>query len=194
MAGFTLVETIVFIAIFTLALLAVTSAITYFYQTNRYLLQQAVAVTNARAGVEHLVRDLREAAFSDDGTYVLVGAATSTVTFYSDVDRDNSVEKIRYFLDNSMFKRGIINATGSPPVYNSGDESISTIAQYVRNGTSTSVFQFFDTGGTEIVNPTNVTSIMRVTATLIIDVDLSKSPSAVTLSSSATLRNVRNAQ
>src|SRR3989344_6609897 len=109
MAGFTLVETIVFIAIFTLALLAVTSAITYFYQTNRYLLQQAVAVTNARAGVEHLVRDLREAAFSDDGTYVLVGAATSTVTFYSDVDRDNSVEKIRYFLDNSMFKRGIIN-------------------------------------------------------------------------------------
>ena len=90
--GFTFIEAIVVVAVFGFVMIIIVSSLLSFYRSNTYTLEQAFAVNSARKGIETAVRDLREAAYSDEGSYPIVSIATSSVEFYSDIDRDDSVE------------------------------------------------------------------------------------------------------
>ncbi|HEX8591654.1 MAG TPA: type II secretion system protein, partial [Candidatus Paceibacterota bacterium] len=94
----TLVEMLVVIAIVSSAGIALSSAIQYFYKSNAFLLEQNAALDNARRGIREAVVAIREASYGDDGSYPIASAATSSLTFYSDFDRDDSVEKEQYVL------------------------------------------------------------------------------------------------
>ena len=84
--GFTLVEAIVVIAITALIMGVLTYLIQYFYKTNNYALQEAIAVGEARHGIDDAMRYLREAAYGSDGSYPIKSAATSSVVFFANVD------------------------------------------------------------------------------------------------------------
>src|SRR3989338_10124058 len=49
-AGITMVETVIWIAIFTIVMLALTSSVQSFYRTNKYAVEQAGAVSSAQRG------------------------------------------------------------------------------------------------------------------------------------------------
>lgn len=99
--GFTLIETLISIVVFTLALGAVMGGIWMLYRTQSYTWQQSVAVDEARKGVETMVREIREAKQGDDGSYPIELAADKEFIFYSDIDKDGAVERVRYFLGNT---------------------------------------------------------------------------------------------
>src|SRR5690606_7729874 len=90
--GMSLVETIVVLAVFTILSTAIMTTIASFFRYNAYTIAQAYQVDHARHGMESMVRDLREMTFSDVGAFPLLSRSTSSVSFYSDIDRDNSVE------------------------------------------------------------------------------------------------------
>jgi type II secretory pathway pseudopilin PulG len=194
-SGFTLMETVVVIAILIIVLGALTSSIRYFYRTNSHALEQSFAINSARIGIERMVKDIREAAFSDEGAYPVISMATSSFSFYSDIDEDIFVEKIRYFLDGTDLNKGVTNSSGDPLVYDDSDEVVSLISDNVRNNAdSIEFFSYFDTSGTQVTNLASTTDLRFTTIEIVVNVNPTRLPNNFTLRSSAALRNVKENQ
>lgn len=189
--GFTIIETIVVIAITALVFAAVSWAIISFYRANGYIINQSYAVNSARKGVETMVREIREATYSDTGAYPIVSATGTEFIFYSDIDRDKNIEKIRYTLSGSDFERGEIEAVGNPPVYSEADEITGVLSEYVRNSESQPAFTYFDSAGNEIADLSDVSEISLVKINLIVNVIEGRAPDEFTLRSTAQIRNLK---
>jgi len=99
--GFTLIEVLVTMSVFVIAMGAITSFVITSYRTQSYILQQSLAINEARKGVEVMVKELREAKMGDDGSYIIEKAEDYEIIFYSDIDKDGETEKIRYFIYQS---------------------------------------------------------------------------------------------
>ena len=102
-AGFTIIETMVAIAVFALIMGVVSGFIVMAYQTHGYTFQQSIAINEARRGIEIMVKEIREARSGDDGSYPIEMAGDKEFIFYSDIDQDNEVERVRYFLGTVNF-------------------------------------------------------------------------------------------
>lgn len=189
--AFSLAETLVVMAILSVVGLTLSSMIIYFYRSNAFLLEQTSAIDSAQRGLSHAFESMREASYGEDGSYPLIAAATSTVTFYSDIDVDATVERVRLYVQNGSLYQGITNSAGNPPTYAGQTEAVSTIATYVKNATSTPVFRYFDTDGTELTGTISVGQISSVRIRLDVDLNPQRAPNILTLEESATLRNLR---
>jgi hypothetical protein len=187
-----MIEMLVVIGVLAIVGLAVSGMIAYIYRSNTFLFQQSSATDNARRGVEYALENIREASYGADGSFPIATAATSTITFYADVDNDGTVEKIRYYLSNGTLYRGVTNPAGSPPSYTGQPETSSVVANYVQNGTSTPVFNYYDDTGTLLSTPADVSKVASVSAVIGVDVDLRRAPLTFTLIGSATIRNLRD--
>ncbi len=188
----TLIEVIVVLAIFSLTAVALTNSVLFFYKTNAATLEQAAQVREAGRGMERMIHELREASYGDEGSYPVASFASSSVTFYADVDQDGETERVRYELWGTSMRRGVLSPSGNPLDY-AGAAATTTIAEYVRNfSENTPVFRYWDAAGAEITDAADIGSIVSVSVNLIIDVTLSKDPAKFSLRSSATLRNVRS--
>lgn len=96
--GFTLIETVVAIFIFVLALGSVVGFIVAAYRTQSYTWEQSIAIDEARRGIETMVKEIREAQTADDGSFPIEKADDKEFIFYSDIDKDGQAERVRYFL------------------------------------------------------------------------------------------------
>jgi type II secretory pathway pseudopilin PulG len=192
-SGFTLLETVVYIAIAGLVLLAVTNAIITFYQSNRYTLEQMTQLDSARKGVAALVAGIREATYSELGSYPIESADTSSITFYADIDNDGTAERVRYFLSGGNFNKGVIVPVGSPAVYDPATETVTTLAEHIRNAEQgVGMFTYYDTNGALMSTPITLIGIRYVKMALVVNVNPATMPNEFTLRSSATIRNVKS--
>jgi prepilin-type N-terminal cleavage/methylation domain-containing protein len=105
--GFTLIEILIAIAIFGLLTGALFSLIPVLYKINSYAWNQAYAIDEARRGVKVMIREIREARAGGDGSYVIEKAEDSEFVFFSDIDNDSKIEKVRYFLGGTLNKEEI---------------------------------------------------------------------------------------
>ncbi len=96
--GFTLIETLIAIFIFTLAMGAATSFVVLFYRTHSYASEQSAAIEEARRGIEMMVKEVRAAATGENGAFPVERADDKQLIFYSDIDKDGQTERVRYFL------------------------------------------------------------------------------------------------
>lgn len=187
-----LVELIIIVAIFTVLSLVTTLSIQSFYTHNTYTIAQANQVSHARRGIEALVRDIREMTYADDGAFPLIEKEDDSISFYSDIDRDDSVELVRYELSSTTLRKYVFNATGFPPTYSTTtpDETF-IISEYVQNGLQNQdSFTYYDENGNEAAATSSVTDIRYIDAILIINVDPLGDPGEFMLRSSAALRNL----
>jgi type II secretory pathway pseudopilin PulG len=188
--AFTLIETVIVIALTAFISVTLGTLIVYFYKTNAYAIEQSTAVAQARRGVEDAMRYLRAASYGSDGSYPIKNVATSTITFYTNVDNDSAIERVTYSLIQRVLYRTVTQSVGNPPSY-TGAISTSTIATPVVNAVSTPIFRYFDSTGAELPAPVNISKIASVSTTIVIDTNLSRAPVSFTLSGGATLRNLR---
>jgi prepilin-type N-terminal cleavage/methylation domain-containing protein len=190
--GFTLVEMIVVIALFTILSLSVTSAIVQFYRTNAYAVAQSSEVQSASNALKLVVRDIREVTYADNGSFPIITASSNRFVFFSDVDRDGSVEMVEYVLVGTTLMKNITNAAGPPPTYPGVPSEVRTVSTFVRNAAqAVPTFRYFNSADQE-VNGSDVTKIMSVSLEIIVNVDPNRSPGLFTLTSQATLRNLKN--
>lgn len=96
--GITFIESLVTVFIFILIFGAVSAFLVMAYQSQGYSWQQAVAIDEARKGIETMIREIREARPGDDGSYPIEKAEDKEFIFYSDIDKDGQTERVRYFL------------------------------------------------------------------------------------------------
>jgi type II secretory pathway pseudopilin PulG len=133
MKSLTLIETLVTIAIFALVMGVVSSFIVMGYRTQSYAFQQSRAIAQARKGIETMVKEIREAKGGDDGSYIIEKADDFEFVFYSDIDNNGKTERVRYFIEGTDFKKGVIEPTGWPIRYPLENEEVFILSQYVRN-------------------------------------------------------------
>jgi prepilin-type N-terminal cleavage/methylation domain-containing protein len=189
--GFTFMEMMVVIAIVTVVGISTTGMIQFFYQKNAFLLEQTSALDNARRAILDGVRTIREASYGDDGSYPIGTAATSTLTFYSDIDNDTLVERVRYTLLSGTLYRAVTKSTGVPPIYTGQPESTSTISMYVRNASSTPLFTYYNAAGTQLSSTsTDPSQVSAVTISIWIDLNPNRAPNTFNLIETTTLRNL----
>jgi len=190
MRGMTFVETLVWISIFTIAMLAIITTLLSFYRTNRYTLEQANAVTSAQRALDETVRTIREGAYSSQGAFPVVSLGANDFVFYADIDNDALIERVHYYISGTYLMRGILNPTGNPPDY-IGSEEASIAAEYVRNtDQGLTTFRYYDELGSEITNYANWTAVRFVSVNLAVNVNPGALPNQLTLSSSAAIRNL----
>ncbi len=190
--GFTLMETVVVIGIFTFAMTVITGSIVYFYRSNTYAVEQTSAIQSGRRAVEFFVRDVRETTYAEDGAYPIAALGTSTMTFYADVDGGGDVERVRYFLSAGNLMKGVIKASGNPLGY-TGVESLSTVSEYVRNvEKGVDMFEYSDGDGVVVADLSDTQDVRFVEISAIVNVNPNRLPEEFLLSGSAALRNLRD--
>ena len=192
--GYTLIEMLMVLAVFSLISAAVFAAIIWVYRTHAYLIEQAYAIQDARQSVEKMARELREASYGSDGAYPLESIATNALVFYADVTGDSRVERVRYYLQGEDLMRGVTEATGTPLSYNpSADEQVATSAAHVRNGAlGSAIFTYYNATGTQITDMNDVLAVRFVDINVIININPSRLPADFSVRTSASLRNLKD--
>ena len=196
--GFTLIELIVSVGI----LVMIGSGVIAFEQSvlkNTKILQsELTAQQQVRRTLSTFVADLRSATQSSAGAYAIDTAATSTIIFYANIDSDASIERIRYAFATGTLIRGVLKPTGL--VYNVANESTSTVVSDVANGTSTSIFTFYDTGydgftssSTDpLPTPINIPAIRMIKMTVMVDPNGARPPNMKTYTTQVSIRNLKD--
>ena len=98
--GFSLIETIITIFVFSMLVAALFSAIFVLYKSQSYNFAQSMAVAEARRGIEEMVKEIREAQTSQSGSFLIEKADDKEFVFFADIDNDGQIERVRYFLGN----------------------------------------------------------------------------------------------
>jgi type II secretory pathway pseudopilin PulG len=196
--GLTLIEISVVIGI-TIMLFAVLAPMFSNGFRNQFFLQdQNYAVEEARKGINLLVKEIREAADGDDGSFPIVSGSDNELIFFSDVDVDEVTERVHYFVNGSNLIKGVIEPTGFPLVYDPVNEVESVISKYIVNTTTTPIFRYYngdypgDTVNNPLATPVNIQSLKLVGINILVNVDPSKAPSSVAVQSFVQIRNVKN--
>ena len=188
--GFTFIETLVTIAIFALAMGAVSGFIIMGYRTQSYTWQQSKAVNEAQRGIETMVKEIREARGGDDGSYIIEKADDFQFIFYSDIDKDELTERVRYFIEGTDFKKEVIKPQGFPISYPEENKETFILSQYVRN--TPPIFQYFDGCGKKLLPlPARLKDTKLMKVYLVVNIDLNRPPDEFALESSVQIRNLK---
>ncbi len=193
--GFTLVETIIVVTIYTILLLVIFNSIDNLYQANNYTIAESNEIDNARRGLQSWLSDVREMTYADDGTFPMAIIEPNRIGFYSDVDTDTSVEYVEYVLSSTTLYKNTYKASGSPPVYNlvtpSSVEKLSEFVQNISQGVPT--FTYSDTNGV-FLNSTSslLTDVRYLEVSVIVNIDPLKNPGEFLLRSGVAPRNLKD--
>ncbi len=194
-AGFSLIEALVGVFILTLIGMAVYTFQKDVFSLNRIFSSSLAAQGEARKALKVISAEIRTASPSSIGAYALAETATSSFAFYSDIDGDSLKERIRYFLNGTIIKKGVIKPSGNPLTYNPSNEIVSDLVRDVANG-AVSVFSYYDTdydGTTQsLAEPIGVSSVRLIKIIIMIDKDPSAPPSPMTLTTQISMRNLKD--
>lgn len=196
-SGFGLLELTV--AVFTASsiLLALVGLQRFVGEAYSFSFEEMQAVELARSGIDILVREIRKAKPSEFGSYPIEKADDQEFIFFADIDNDSRVERVRYFLEEEMLKKGVINPTDSIPAeYPIENESIKTIADYIRNNADP-IFYYYNhdwpliVEGNPLETPTRLIQTKYMRVFLRININPGKVPQNFELSSGVMLRNLK---
>ncbi len=197
-SGLSLMEILVALGILLLVTALVWMFVkqSYFFQS--FVFEQSTSINEAQRGVETLVKEAREAMPADTGAYPIESADKFELIFYSDYDRDVTVERVRYFLSGSDFIKAVTEPSGSPLVYSPQNEEQTIISRYVRNTQDEPVFTYYngdypdDTEHNPLPTPADPLALRLVHIRLKINAIPDKAPKEFILESDVQIRNLKD--
>lgn len=194
--GFTLVESILSLAIFSAVIIAVGAFQRDVFYFNDVIQTGLTNVSEARKVLRPFVNEVRGAQPSNLGAFPIAEATQNSFSFYTDIDNDDVREKIRYFLDGDTFKKGVIKPSGNPYVYDNDDEKIVTVIRNVVPGST--AFSYFNSdyngidGSQALSFPVSPAEVRLVRIDLTVDANPDRAPSLLTITTQATVRNLKD--
>lgn len=193
--GFTLVEVLVVIGLYTVLLLFITNSIVDMYHANGYTIAQSDEIDQARRGLQSWQADAREMTYSDNGVFPIAIMEQHRTAFYSDTDADDNVEYVEFVLSTTTLNKYTYKSSGYPPVYNMGTpDKVEIMAEYVQNiDQATSTFRYFDNSGIELTSTSSLlTDVRYIEAQVIVNIDPVRSPGEFLLRTSVAPRNLKD--
>ncbi|EKD23675.1 MAG: hypothetical protein ACD_81C00196G0002 [uncultured bacterium] len=141
-SGFTLVEVLISITLFVGIAFIIGTFIKSVLDYELLFTQQLTAQQEIETTFATVLPEMRSMVPSALGSYPIGQVATSSITFFVDIDGDTISDQVRYFLSGTVLKKGITRPSGSPLSYNSANEIVNDV---VRNVVMTApVFTFYD--------------------------------------------------
>lgn len=192
-SGFTIFELVISIATFTILSTGIIVLVLNIFQGSDQ--QQGLLYENdqARRISFQFVNDVRDASYSNTGAFPITAAGDQSLTLYSNIDSDSLVERVRYYISNGILYRATLKPSGTPLTYQ-GTESIAAVQRNVANGV-TPLFYYYGAdyiGATDPLSaPISPADISLVEMNLMIYNDAGKVQHSYTVSSSATIRNLK---
>lgn len=194
-SGFSVIEVLVSIFILTLVGFAVYAFQNDVFSLNRILSDSLTAQDEARRSLKTMSAEIRTTSPSSLGAYALEQTATSSLVFYSNIDGDSFKERVRYFLDGTTLKKGVIKPSGNPLTYNPANEIVAELIHDIANAT-TSIFSYYDEtydGTTQpLAEPINKNLVRLVKITIMIDKNPQTPPPPLVLTTQVTMRNLKD--
>jgi len=194
--GFTLIEVLIAIFVFGVMMVAITAFQKNVFSLNRFLSRQLSAEQDAQYLARTVIKEFRTMSPSSNGAYPIVTAATSTITFFTNIDADSAKERVRYFISGTELRRGIVQPTGNPAVYDTATETFSTLVHDIVNSGSSNLFTYYDTNyngaGAALPSPIAVASVRLIKVTIVVDANPLDSPPPFTVTSQVSLRNLKD--
>ncbi|MFZ2593905.1 MAG: prepilin-type N-terminal cleavage/methylation domain-containing protein [Minisyncoccia bacterium] len=194
-SGFTVIEVLVSAAVSAMIMAGIYTFMKGVSSMNRILSASIQAQNEARKVLKPMAGEIRDASDSSTGTYPIETAGNFTFTFYSNIDSDTQRERVRYFLDGTILKKGITQAAGSPLTYDTGTEVVTEVIHNIANGL-TPIFSYYDRNytGTEaaLSTPIVIPDVRLVKINIIIDPYASSSPTPTSVVTQVSLRNLKD--
>ncbi len=193
--GFTLIEMLVTVAVFSIVALIVMSFARDVYYYDSVFSKGLTSYDEARKVLSPMTSEIRSASPSSLGSYAIEKADVNEFIFYSDIDNNGNKERIRYFLDGNILKKGVIKPTGSPLQYVSGSEVITNIITGVSNG-ATPIFTYYNSNysgsGNPLVQPVSILEVRLVKINIMIDIDPNRPPAPIVVTTQVSIRNLKD--
>jgi len=170
--GFTLMETLVVIAIYSAVIGGVITLLTTVIRTPNQQLRAADNIDQARKVISIFTNEMRNAMHGNDGSYQITSAGDAQVVFYSGYSATGmNVLRIRYFLSGDTLYKGVVTPTGSPLAYNLLSEVVTPVQYNLANG-FTPVFYYYndsyDGATSPLVQPVSLTQVKFVKINLVV--------------------------
>ena len=195
-SGMTLIEIMVAVGILSVITLAVTFFALDVSDFGVNLGRSLVAQQEINLTFSTLISETRSIGPSEDGSFMIADASTSTFSFYTDIDGDGQFDKVRYFLNGGILKKGVIKSAAVSPFYDPLEESISEVVHnIVITSTSSNIFYYYDKNysGSEpsMDQPIDKSKIRVVKTEITIDETPSDVVGRVSYYAYAMIRNLR---
>lgn len=194
--GVTMIELVVAIGIFALLSLGAAEIIITGFRSNAAIWEHLEVQRDARRAVQQVVNVVRQAETSSVGAYPVVSAGDNELIVYSNIDNNGYRERVRFFLDATTLKKGIVIPTGNPLSYVTSTEVITDVAKNVTNvSLGVPIFSYYNSAytGSEsaISQPVIVGDVRVIRVRLILDKNPSVLPSSYDVESFAQIRNLK---
>ncbi len=192
-AGFTLIEMLVTIAVYGLVIIAAADLLRLLLVNTGQQALSINALDAARKTESDFTDALRDASYGVDGSYPVIQASSSQIIFFSPFGYGSSVVRIRYFVSGTTLYRGITQPSGS--AYNLATEAVTPVLQNL-SATTTQVFQYYSGtyAGTSspLAQPVNLNSVTYVQMSLLVPLDeVRNSTSTFLVTTGASIRNLK---
>ncbi len=186
---------IVAISIFTIGIAGFTLLFSSSWKSNSFILEEGMASVQAAQSVRKISAQLRDIRQSDTGEYMVKKADENELVVYRNEDDDDNIERVRYFLDeaNDIFKKGVIEASGTPLAYPTdySSDTVTNLALYAVNAdNSEPLFKYYDNGNNQLSSPATPTSIRIIELNLWVNIKPLSAPDNVRIGTSVEIRNL----
>lgn len=192
--GFSLLELILGAAISIILVLVLTQFVGIISSIQKYLNGKLPAQADVEQALQTMTVEIRSAGQSSAGAYAIESASSTAFTFFSDIDRDGTMERVRYIIGTSTLQKGVVKATGNPLQYVTSTESFSMPILNLLGASSS--FAYYDTNftGTQapLTAPIAVTVIRAVQFTFTVDISTTTAPLPTVVSEIVTIRNLKS--
>lgn len=201
--GFTLVETLVALAIFTLGMQATVLVFAKTIKNKAYTMEMGKASFIISRSMGDLIGYIRRARQSDDGAFPIISADENDFVLYSDYDKDGITEKLEIQLD---YTTDIVKLTTCKPTSTvpkrydclGGSVKIIELAKNIINTPSEPMFSYYnkdyplDTVNNPISGTVDVSQIRLVKILLKINIDPNRPQDNITQESFVEMRNLND--
>jgi prepilin-type N-terminal cleavage/methylation domain-containing protein len=114
--GFTFLEVLIATSIFAVVAGGIALFSFYYFQSYTFANEQNQQLFDAQSGLATMIKEIRSARQSEQGAWPIVEPNDQSLTFYSDVTGDGRADKVRYFIQNRILKKGVIQPTATAPI------------------------------------------------------------------------------
>jgi len=184
--GFTIIEILVVISIMGIISTLILNFVVMGLKATRFEAEQAEAVKQARDAMNVMKTEIRGANNSAHGDYPILVINSQEFVFFSDIDKDDVYEKIRYYLDGLELKKAVIKPD-SFSLYNDAPV-ITVIANYVNNQAE-SIFTYYTS---DYLVTGNINEVRLINMNLKINVTPEIAPADIYVETDVALRNLKS--
>ena len=195
--GFTLVETIVAIAIFVIGIQATVMIASKTIKNKAYTMEMGKSAFVVSRSIGELTQYLRRSRQSDAGSYPIVSADKNDLVVYSDYNKDGVTERIHIYFSNNKIYMGVRSPSNSfPRTYAAGDEAIIMLADHIINGVSDPIFSYYNkdypADPNPVATPADVSEIRLAKIFLKINIDPNRAPDNIQQETFVEFRNLND--